>query len=194
MTKKQKIILASKSSRRKQLLSRILDDFMIIDSNLNESKIKIDKPSKYCRNLSYLKAKAVSKNFKNDIIIGADTIVYLNNIILGKPKDYNEAFNMLKKLSGQTHTVFTGVSILSINKKININFSEKTNVTFYDIPDNQIDWYIKNNNPYDKAGSYGIQDGSQLFVKVINGNYENVIGLPISKIYRYFIELKLINL
>ena len=101
---------------------------------------------------------------------------------------------MLKKLSGQTHTVFTGVSILSINKKININFSEKTNVTFYDIPDNQIDWYIKNNNPYDKAGSYGIQDGSQLFVKVINGNYENVIGLPISKIYRYFIELKLINL
>ena len=194
MIKKQKIILASKSSRRKQLLSRILDDFTIIDSNLDESKIKIDEPSKYCRNLSYLKAKTVSKNFKNDIIIGADTIVYLNNIILGKPKDYNEAFNMLKKLSGQTHTVFTGVSILSINKKININFSEKTNVTFYDIPDNQIDWYIKNNNPYDKAGSYGIQDGSQLFVKVINGNYENVIGLPISKIYRYFIELKLINL
>lgn len=194
MTKKQKIILASKSSRRKQLLSRILDDFKIINSNLDESKIKIDDPAKYCRNLSYLKAKAVSKNFKNDIIIGADTIVFLNNTILGKPKDYNEAFNMLKRLSGQTHTVFTGVTILSINNKVNINFSEKTNVTFYDISDNQIDWYIKNNNPYDKAGSYGIQDGSQLFVKAINGNYENVIGLPISKIYRYFIELKVINL
>ena len=194
MTKKQKIILASKSSRRKQLLSRILDDFKIINSNLDESKIKIDDPAKYCRNLSYLKAKTVSKNFKNDIIIGADTIVFLNNTILGKPKDYNEAFNMLKRLSGQTHTVFTGVTILSINNKVNINFSEKTNVTFYDISDNQIDWYIKNNNPYDKAGSYGIQDGSQLFVKAINGNYENVIGLPISKIYRYFIELKVINL
>lgn len=194
MTKKQKIILASKSSRRKQLLSRILDDFKIINSNLDESKIKIDDPAKYCRNLSYLKAKTVSKNFKNDIIIGADTIVFLNNTILGKPKDYNEAFNMLKRLSGQTHTVFTGVTILSINNKVNINFSEKTNVTFYDISDNQIDWYIKNNNPYDKAGSYGIQDGSQLFVKTINGNYENVIGLPISKIYRYFIELKVINL
>jgi len=194
MTKKQKIILASKSSRRKQLLNRILDDFKIINSNLDESKIKIDDPAKYCRNLSYLKAKTVSKNFKNDIIIGADTIVFLNNTILGKPKDYNEAFNMLKKLSGQTHTVFTGVTILSINNKVNINFSEKTNVTFYDISDNQIDWYIKNNNPYDKAGSYGIQDGSQLFVKTINGNYENVIGLPISKIYRYFIELKVINL
>ena len=194
MTKKQKIILASKSSRRKQLLSRILDDFKIINSNLDESKIKIDDPAKYCRNLSYLKAKTVSKNFKNDIIIGADTIVFLNNTILGKPKDYNEAFNMLKRLSGQTHTVFTGVTILSINNNVNINFSEKTNVTFYDISDNQIDWYIKNNNPYDKAGSYGIQDGSQLFVKTINGNYENVIGLPISKIYRYFIELKVINL
>ena len=194
MTKKQKIILASKSSRRKQLLSRILDDFKIINSYLDESKIKIDDPAKYCRNLSYLKAKTVSKNFKNDIIIGADTIVFLNNTILGKPKDYNEAFNMLKRLSGQTHTVFTGVTILSINNKVNINFSEKTNVTFYDISDNQIDWYIKNNNPYDKAGSYGIQDGSQLFVKTINGNYENVIGLPISKIYRYFIELKVINL
>ena len=194
MTKKQKIILASKSSRRKQLLSRILDDFKIINSNLDESKIKIDDPAKYCRNLSYLKAKTVSKNFKNDIIIGADTIVFLNNTILGKPKDYNEAFNMLQRLSGQTHTVFTGVTILSINNKVNINFSEKTNVTFYDISDNQIDWYIKNNNPYDKAGSYGIQDGSQLFVKTINGNYENVIGLPISKIYRYFIELKVINL
>ena len=194
MIKKQKIILASKSSRRKQLLSRILDDFKIINSNLDESKIKIDDPAKYCRNLSYLKAKTVSKNFKNDIIIGADTIVFLNNTILEKPKDYNEAFNMLKRLSGQTHTVFTGVTILSINNKVNINFSEKTNVTFYDISDNQIDWYIKNNNPYDKAGSYGIQDGSQLFVKAINGNYENVIGLPISKIYRYFIELKVINL
>ena len=194
MTKKQKIILASKSSRRKQLLSRILDDFKIINSNLDESKIKIDDPAKYCINLSYLKAKTVSKNFKNDIIIGADTIVFLNNTILGKPKDYNEAFNMLKRLSGQTHTVFTGVTILSINNKVNINFSEKTNVTFYDISNNQIDWYIKNNNPYDKAGSYGIQDGSQLFVKAINGNYENVIGLPISKIYRYFIELKVINL
>ena len=194
MIKKQKIILASKSSRRKQLLSRILDDFKIINSNLDESKIKIDDPAKYCRNLSYLKAKTVSKNFKNDIIIGADTIVFLNNTILGKPKDYNEAFNMLQRLSGQTHTVFTGVTILSINNKVNINFSEKTNVTFYDISDNQIDWYIKNNNPYDKAGSYGIQDGSQLFVKAINGNYENVIGLPISKIYRYFIELKVINL
>ena len=194
MNKKLKIILASKSSRRKHLLSRILNNFKVIDSKLDESKVKIDKPSKYCKKLAQLKARKIAPNHTNDIIIGADTIVYLKKKILGKPKDYNEAFNMLKKLSGQTHTVYTGVSILSVNQNLNINFSEKTNVTFYEISDNQIDWYITNNNPYDKAGSYGIQDGSQLFVKSINGNYENVIGLPISKIYRYFIELKVINL
>ena len=194
MNKKLKIILASKSSRRKHLLSRILNNFKVIDSKLDESKVKIDKPSKYCKKLAQLKARKIAQNHTNDIIIGADTIVYLKKKILGKPKDYNEAFNMLKKLSGQTHIVYTGVSILSINQNLNINFSEKTNVTFYEISDNQIDWYITNNNPYDKAGSYGIQDGSQLFVKSINGNYENVIGLPISKIYRYFIELKVINL
>ena len=194
MNKKLKIILASKSSRRKHLLSRILDNFKVIDSKLDESKAKIEKPSKYCKKLAQLKARKIAQNHTNDIIIGADTIVYLKKKILEKPKDYNEAFNMLKKLSGQTHTVYTGVSILSINQNLNINFSEKTNVTFYEISDNQIDWYITNNNPYDKAGSYGIQDGSQSFVKSINGNYENVIGLPISKIYRYFIELKVINL
>tara|TARA_Y100000768_G_scaffold182975_2_gene137107 strand:+ start:2189 stop:2773 length:585 start_codon:yes stop_codon:yes gene_type:complete len=194
VNKKLKIILASKSSRRKQLLSRIINDFKVIDSKVDESKVKIDEPSKYCKKLAQLKAGKISQNYNNDIIIGADTIVYLKKVILGKPKDYNEAFNMLKQLSGETHTVYTGVSILSIKKKIDINFSEKTNVTFYNISDNQIDWYIKNNNPYDKAGSYGIQDGSQLFVKAIKGNYENVIGLPISKIYRYFIELKVINL
>ncbi len=194
MNKKLKIILASKSSRRKHLLSRVLNNFKVIDSKLDESKVKIEKPSKYCKKLAQLKARKIAQNHSNDIIIGADTIVYFKKKILGKPKDYNEAFNMLKKLSGQTHTVYTGVSILSINQNLNVNFSEKTNVTFYEISDNQIDLYITNNNPYDKAGSYGIQDGSQLFVKSINGNYENVIGLPISKIYRYFIELKVINL
>tara|TARA_Y100000996_G_scaffold198358_1_gene155585 strand:+ start:2316 stop:2900 length:585 start_codon:yes stop_codon:yes gene_type:complete len=194
VNKKLKIILASKSSRRKHLLSRILNNFKVIDSKLDESKVKIEKPSKYCKKLAQLKARKIAQNHTNDIIIGADTIVYFKKKILGKPKDYKEASNMLKKLSGQTHTVYTGVSILSINQNLNINFSEKTSVTFYQISDNQIDWYIANNNPYDKSGSYGIQDGSQLFVKSINGNYENVIGLPISKIYRYFIELKVINL
>ena len=188
------IILASKSSRRKRLLKRILNNFKVIDSKLDESKIKLDSPIKYCKNLAQLKAENVSSQYKDDIIIGADTIVFFNKQILGKPKTYDEAFNMLKLLSDQTHIVYTGVSILSYNHKIKLNFADKTHVAFYNLSDELIDNYIKNNNPYDKAGSYGIQDGSQLFVKGIKGNYENVIGLPISKIYRYFIELNIIHL
>ena len=125
MNKKLKIILASKSSRRKQLLSRIINDFKVIDSKVDESKVKIDEPSKYCKKLAQLKAGKISQNYNNDIIIGADTIVYLKKVILGKPKDYNEAFNMLKQLSGETHTVYTGVSILSIKKKLILIFQKK---------------------------------------------------------------------
>ena len=189
-----KVILASKSSRRKQLLEKILNNFKIIDSKLDESKIKLDKPDKYCSNLAQLKANKVADKNPEDLVIGADTIVFFKNQILGKPKNYNEAFKMIKLLSNQTHTVYTGVSIISQLAKINISFTERTDVTFYNLSDIQIANYIKQDSPYDKAGSYGIQDGSQLFVKTINGNYENVIGLPIAKIYRYFIELNIINL
>lgn len=189
-----KIILASKSPRRKQLLKKILNNFEIIDSKLDESKIKLNTPKKYCLNLAQLKAKNVVKKFPKDLIIAADTIVCIKNNILGKPNNYNEAFEMIKSLSNRTHIVYTAVSIISEINKININFVEKTEVTFYDLSDNEIEDYIKRDKPFDKAGSYGIQDGSQLFVKAINGSYENVIGLPISKIYRYFIELNIINL
>ena len=189
-----KVILASKSSRRKQLLKRILDDFEVIDTKLDESKIRLDKPARYCLKLAQLKAKKIAKKNTEALVIGADTIVYFNTKILGKPQSYIDAFNMIRLLSGQTHKVYTGINIISEVNKININFTEETDVTFYNLSDKQIDNYIANNNPYDKAGSYGIQDGSQLFVKTIKGNYENVIGLPISKIYRYFIELNIINL
>tara|TARA_B100000287_G_scaffold425122_1_gene470923 strand:+ start:613 stop:1185 length:573 start_codon:yes stop_codon:yes gene_type:complete len=189
-----KIILASKSPRRKQLLKKILNNFKIIDSKLDENKIKLDTPKKYCLNLAQLKAKNITKRFPDDLIIAADTIVCIKNNILGKPSNYNEAFEMIKSLSNCTHAVYTGVSIISKNNKINVNFVEKTDVTFYNLSDKEIKDYINTDKPFDKAGSYGIQDGSQLFVKSIKGSYENVIGLPISKIYRYFIELNIINL
>ncbi len=187
-----KVILASKSNRRKQLLKRIVNNFKIVDSKLDESKIKLDKPERYCLNLAQLKAEKVLAKNPQDLIIGADTIVYLGNKILGKPKNYDDAFKMIKLLSNKTHKVYTGVSIISQSNKI--NFVEKTEVTFYNLSDKEIDNYIQQDKPYDKAGSYGIQDGSQLFVKAIKGNYENVIGFPIAKIYRYFIELNIINL
>ena len=188
------IILASKSPRRKKLLKKIFSNFKIIDSKLDERKIELTHPKKYCLNLAQLKTKKIINQYPKSLIIAADTIVCINNKILGKPKNYEEAFQMIKLLSGKTHKVYTGVAIKSKINKININFVDKTEVTFYDLSDKEIENYIKKDKPYDKAGSYGIQDGSQLFVKCIKGNYENVIGLPISKIYRYFIELNIINL
>ena len=185
------IILASKSSRRHKLLKNLKINFKIVDSNFDETSIKIKNPEKYCEKLSFLKANTVSKIYQNDTIIAADTIVCINNKILEKPLNYKEAFNMLKLLSGKIHYVYTGVTILANCK--NITFSEMTEVKFFDLTDKEIKTYISNNNPYDKSGSYGIQDGSLLFVDYINGSYENVIGLPISKLYRILLKLNIIN-
>ena len=185
------LILASKSERRSSLLKKLKIDFNIQDSKLDESKISIKNPSKYCQILANMKAEIILNKNQNSIVIGADTIVEINQNILEKPNNYDEAYKMLKKLSGKTHSVFTGVSILSTSKKI--NFVEQTKVTFFKLNDNEIEKYILENKPFDKSGSYGIQDDSMLFVKSIKGNYENVIGLPLSKVYRYLLEFKVIK-
>ena len=186
-----KIILASKSPRRKDLLKKAGIKFKIIDSKLDESTIPLIEPKKYCQKLATLKAEAILKKHPQDLILAADTIVCIDNKILEKPIDKQDAFNMLTLLSGRTHKVYTGVSILS--KKTDLNFVEKTEVTFFNLSKSEIKSYIKNNPPYDKSGSYGIQDDSLFFVKKINGSYENVIGLPISKLHRLLLELKVVN-
>jgi len=186
-----KLILASKSKRRKVLLEKLKIDFKIICSDLDESKIDEKAPSLYCQKLASMKAEIVFKKNPESTIIAADTIVCIDKKILEKPIDYNDAFKMLRLLSGETHSVYTGVSILTNSKKI--NFVEETKVTFFQLSDKEIQKYITNNKPYDKSGSYGIQDESMTFVKYINGNYENVIGLPISRVYRSLLELKVIK-
>ena len=186
-----KFILASQSPRRKEILNKANLDFKVIPSKIDESKIDILlKPTDYCIKLAELKAIDVSKQYNNFTVIGADTIVVVNNKILNKPADYNEAFNMLKMLSNNTHQVITGVSLQNRSLGINHNFYDKTEVTFYKLDDNEIKRYIKNYNPMDKSGSYGIQDGSALFVHKIVGSYDNIVGFPISKFYQY---LKQIN-
>tara|TARA_Y100001970_G_scaffold146511_1_gene179903 strand:+ start:531 stop:1094 length:564 start_codon:yes stop_codon:yes gene_type:complete len=185
------LILASKSKRRQTLLKKLKINFEAIDSNLNESKIKQIEPSLYCQKLAIMKAEIIFKENLESTVIGADTIVCIDEKILEKPIDYDDAFRMLKLLSGNTHIVYTGVSILNKHKKI--NFVEQTKVNFFKLKDSEIQKYISNNNPYDKSGSYGIQDDSMTFVESIKGNYENVIGLPISKVYRHLLELKVIK-
>jgi septum formation protein len=187
-----KIILASKSPRRKKILERFSRPFKIINSNFDESKVsKNIDPAKYCTKLASMKAESVCKNFYQELIIAADTIVVLNNLMIGKPKDKSDAFKILTKLSGNVHSVFTGVCLRSVKNNIDLTFSEHTKVTFRRLGKKEIEHYIDNYRPYDKAGSYGIQDASSVFVKHIEGCYDNVVGLPVSRLNK---ELKKHNI
>ncbi|MCD7800269.1 MAG: Maf family protein [Ruminococcus sp.] len=176
------IILASNSPRRKELLRFIFQDFLVQPANIDESipkDIPLELSAEY---LAKLKAIKVAEEYPNDTIIGCDTIVLHNNIILGKPTSTNDCFNTLKSLSNSIHKVITGVCIVS-NSRVT-SFSETTEVSFYDLTDEEILNYISTGEPFDKAGSYGIQGYGSLLVKEIHGDFFNVVGLPISKLNR----------
>ena len=191
MKSEDKKILASKSPRRIEILKMIGLDFDIAPSKLDE-KIKINLSGKsFSEYWSKKKAKLISNQYPDSLVIGADTIVIFNNQILGKPKDKKDSKNMLKMLSGNMHQVITGVTLICKNKQISKTFSESTTVFVRKIPNDEIDFYINNYNTSDKAGSYGIQDFFSIWIKKIDGCYYNVMGLPISKFYNEY--LKIIN-
>lgn len=177
-----RIILASKSPRRKELLKEIFSDFIIIPSTVDENKYSLDK-------LSLVKAEEISNLYPNDLVISADTLVYLDNKILGKPKDELDAYKMLKSLSNKTHVVTTYYSIFL--KEKNIFFTNKCDsfVTFNELSDELIYAYIKTGSPLDKAGAYGIQDKEFNLVKVYKGELNNIIGLPTEKLKKDLISL-----
>lgn len=180
------IILASNSPRRKELLEKAKINFKVIPSNLDEDVSDYSSPQDLAKRLSFIKAKLVYDKHEG-IVLGADTIVCLDNEILGKPKDITDAKKTLLKLSNKTHSVITGYTIISKNKTI-CDY-EETKVVFNDLSNDLIDSYLKTGLPLDKAGSYGIQDGFNL-VKEIDGDYDNVVGLPINKIVKILMELK----
>ena len=183
-----KFILASSSPRRRELLLRLQTPFDIILPDVDESIIPPEgSPETYCTALAELKANDISQHYPNNLVIGSDTIVVLDNNIMGKPEDKAMAQNMLETLSGKTHHVYTGVCLKWADKNIHHLFAEITMVTFRELSDADINHYIESCPPYDKAGSYGIQDWSAVFVKEIKGCYDNVVGFPISRFYE---ELK----
>ena len=188
MTNNYKIILASKSPRRAEILSMIGVNFRVESSNIYEEINPKIEQNEIAINISKAKAETISHKYPNDIIIGADTIVVFNEEIFGKPKDKNESKKMLKALSGNSHKVITGVTIM--NEKLGIlkTFSEITEVFVQKIPTKQIEFYVNNFNTLDKAGSYGIQEWFSVWIKRINGCYYNVMGLPVSKLYKYLVE------
>lgn len=181
-----KFILASKSIRRKEILEKINLKFAIYESNLDEKEVvnNYKYPSSFCKKLSNMKAKLVSKKFPENYIIGADTIVVHRNKILNKPVNTKEAKKHLKTLSNSKHIVFTGVSLINKSKNINKSFIDKTEVHFNRLKEKEINYYIDKYEPFDKAGGYAIQEYSNIFIKKINGCFYNVVGFPLSKFYK----------
>lgn len=173
------IILASASPRRRELLSQICD-FKVITSDCDEN-CSITEPRDLVCELSLRKAKAIAAT-DDDIVIGADTVVAVDGKILGKPHSEREAKEMLMALSGKTHSVFTGVTVIKGDKVI--TFAEETCVTFYELTDKLIDRYVASGEPMDKAGAYGIQGKGCVLVQGISGDYFNVVGLPVARLYR----------
>ncbi len=190
---KYNIILASGSPRRSELLSRIGLVFKVIPSRCEEI-ITSTVPVDVVEELSKQKALDVAKNtsLPNTIYIGADTIVSMDNAILGKPGTKENAFKMIKSLQGHVHEVYTGVTIVSPNSYNTHTFSVCTQVSCYPMSDEEINSYIETGDPMDKAGSYGIQGEFAKYIQKIEGDYNNVVGLPISKLYQSLKELSLI--
>ena len=180
------IVLASGSPRRKQLLEQIDLEFLVIPSQVQEDFDLDLSPKNFVEYYAKEKAKDIAKAHPDKWIIGADTIVVFNAEILGKPKDREDSFRMLKMLSGNTHQVFTGVSIQQSKMQVSDTFHEYTNVTFNTLDDMVISYYIDTYKPFDKAGSYGIQDWFSVCVNHIDGCFYNVMGFPLSMFYSRF--------
>jgi len=177
------IILASASPRRKELLGQIGVPFKVIPSKVDENfdMLKGTIESKV-EELAYIKAKEVAKKVNNGLILGADTVVVIDDEVLGKPLNDEEAFNMLSKLSGREHKVITGIAIIDLENNRYRVTHESTRVIFDTLTKERIIEYIKTGEPNGKAGAYAIQGRAAVFVKKIEGCYFNVVGLPISKV------------
>jgi septum formation protein len=189
-----KYILASGSPRRRELLARTGIEFDVVSSDIEEIITK-ETPSDIVMELAYQKALNVYQklNMSDCTVIGADTIVVYRDEILGKPADKHEAYDMLSMLADRTHQVYTGVSLLvNIAGKLGTKtFYEKTDVTLYPISKEDLHTYVESGDCLDKAGAYGIQGNFAIHVKGINGDYNNVVGLPLGRLYQEMVGVGL---
>ena len=192
--KNSRLILASKSPRRRYLLEQAGLEFSVIPSNFEENSIPRSSPEFYVKRLAEAKAKDISQRYPDSWVIGADTIVLIDNAMLGKPGSRSEARKMLRSLSGKTHQVLTGYCICC--EATGRFFSEtiKTDVCFKKLTGLQIDWYINSGEPFDKAGAYAIQGIGTFLVKRIHGSYTNVVGLPVCEVLEFLINEGVVEL
>lgn len=175
------IVLASQSPRRQELLGFLFPRFTVRVSEADETLPEGIAPDEAVRTLALRKARAVAPEAPGALVIGADTVVAIDGLILGKPRDAADAAGMLRRLSGRTHQVYTGVALLGGGREE--CFYECTGVTFAPLTDGEIAWYLSTGEPFDKAGSYGIQGYGARFIERISGDYFTVMGLPLHGIY-----------
>ncbi len=180
-----KLVLASKSPRRSEILKNAGIDFTVRTADTDETVPEGTKPDDAVVFLAARKALAVPRE-QGETVLGADTVVVLDGKILGKPSDRADAFNMIKSLSGRVHSVFTGVC--AVGDGYTMTFAEETLVEFLPLSDEEISDYVNTDEPYDKAGAYGIQGLASRFIRRIEGDYFNVVGLPVSSIYKKILK------
>lgn len=176
------IILASASPRRKEILENVNVKFTVVASDIDEVILENEPPKELVKRLAFEKCMDIARKNKDALVIGADTIVVLNNHILGKPNNEEDAYNMVKLLSGKKHQVITGISLINLRSDKKVIDYVVSEVTFKDLSEETIRDYINTKESLDKAGAYGIQGYGGLLVENINGDYFNIVGLPISRI------------
>ncbi len=182
LTTTGRFILASASPRRIELLGLLGLSFDVMPSHVNEAFVKGETPRDHVLRLSEEKVQTASALHPEAWVMGADTIVVINGVVLGKPRLPDEARDMLGKLSGQIHTVFTGFTVVKKNAGILVRDAIESSVLFREIPEDEMTWYIQSHEPYDKAGGYAVQGMGAFFIKEIHGSYTNVMGLPLCEV------------
>jgi septum formation protein len=190
-----RLILASRSPRRYELLKQISLDFEVIPSSiLEENFIRDESPREHVIRLSEEKARDVGQKYPNAWLLGADTVVYIDGIILGKPKTHEEAVDMLRCLSGQEHSVLTGFSVLNASKGKGERGAVETAVKVKSLSPVEMEWYVQTGEPFDKAGAYAIQGIGSFMIESIRGSYTNVVGLPVCEVTEMLVRLGAISI
>lgn len=182
------MILASNSPRRKEILENFGFSLKTVSKNIDEISSKEEIKEKIM-DIAQQKTMAAAKDYPDENVVGADTVVVIDGKILGKPKDETEAFEILKSLSGKSHEVITAYSFVNLKKNIFLNDAEVTKVFFKNLSDEEINWYINTKEPMDKAGAYGIQGKGAYFVEKIEGDFFSVMGFPLGRFLRRLTEV-----
>ena len=189
---RERLVLASSSPRRAEILRAVEWPFEVSQVDIDESRRALESPVDYVERLAQEKAAAAAKSFPGRLVLGADTIVLIDEKVLGKPSDMDDARRMLRTLSGRWHEVLTGVALVRESERGQTSVAhERTRVRFNEMSDAEINWHALNGHPLDKAGAYAVQGHAALFIREIQGDYWNVVGLPVQLVYKLAREFEL---